>query len=234
VNTQTHLLVAAALLYRSSSHPNLSGDNNQSDHQKSKQGSWLPAKLIPATQTASYRIAVLLGALIPDASLFVMWMQAKARGIEDSRIWGELYYSDFWQQISAISNAIPLFVVIVILGWWLTRRARPQQAGNHWTGYALIGLGLAGILHGLSDLPLHVDDGHPHFWPISSWIFRSPVSYWDSNHYANIWIPIEFLIAMLCGFVLWRQFRSLWARIVLVLALLSYPAAYAYWFLAFG
>lgn len=198
--------------------------------------------LIPQHQNPSYRIAVLVGALVPDASLFVMWIQAKLRGIDESRIWSELYYSAFWQQASALSNSIPLFLAIALLGWWLSRPMQSSSASStlsatansHWFALALWGLGLAAMLHCFSDLPLHVDDGHPHFWPISSWIYQSPVSYWDSNHHANIWIPIEIGIAFLCGVLLWRRHRATWSRLIVALALASYPAVFAFWFFSFS
>ncbi len=36
------------------------------------------------------------------------------------------------------------------------------------------------------DLPVHHDDGHRHFFPLSDWRFASPVSYWDPEHYGRI------------------------------------------------
>jgi len=164
VNTQTHILLAAALLAGpSKSVPNTNG----------QQG-------ISRTRSRTVNLAVLLGAVLPDLSLFFMWGQAKARGIPDSIIWEELYFSPFWQEVGAITNSIPIFAGIAIIGFimvgreWLTQHPHFYAKG---IGFALLFLGLAALTHCLSDLPLHVDDGHTHFWPISNWIYSSPVSY---------------------------------------------------------
>lgn len=64
----------------------------------------------------------------------------------------------------------------------------------------------AAMLHLGLDLLLHHDDGRAHFWPVTNWIFESPVSYWDGDHYGNIVGPIEVLVSLLCCGILWRRF----------------------------
>lgn len=221
LNTQTHLLLAAALFARSS----------KTD----------PNHTLQVAQTQSSQrglnLAVLTGAMLPDISLFVMWGQAKARGISDDVIWGELYFSSLWQEIGAITNSIPLFAFIAILGFLL--------GGRLWTnnqnltpvknlGFVLLLLSSAALVHCLSDLPLHVDDGHAHFWPFSDWIYASPVSYWDSNHYAHYWQPIEIVIALICIIIIWRRFSSIWVRLTAIAGLLSFALIIAYWTYAMG
>jgi hypothetical protein len=77
-------------------------------------------------------------------------------------------------------------------------------------GAALVHLGL--------DFLLHHDDGRAPFWPISNWVFQSPVSYWDRNHHAGIVVPIEIgLSLVLCG-VLWRRYVG-WPMRGLIVAL---------------
>ncbi len=245
MNTQTHLLVAAAMLIHAPASTHcISAVARATDFRTRCQRLWQRIQsFVPHTSNRVFTVAVLFGALLPDASLFVMWIQAKFRGIEESRIWSELYYSTFWQQISAISNSIPVFLAIALTGWMLHNRTSFERVNasassaryssiNQHIGFALAGLGLAAVLHCVTDLPLHVDDGHPHFWPFSAWVYQSPVSYWDTDHYARVWIPVEYAIALLCGVLLWRRFRSLQLKVVLAIALASYPAAFAYWYLS--
>ena len=74
----------------------------------------------------------------------------------------------------------------------------------------------AGLLHLALDFPLHHDDGRPHFWPLSDWVFQSPISYWDRAHYAGTIGPIEMALSVLfCG-VLMLRFDSVRSRLVLV------------------
>jgi len=207
LNTQAHLLLAAALLARSSN----AGPNkvDQANGTKANHG------LI--------NIAVVIGALVPDVSLFIMFGQARLRGISHDVIWRELYYSAFWQNIGAITNSIPLFALLVMIGF-------VARKYNATTASALMVFGLAALLHCIADLPLHVDDGHAHFWPFSQFIFASPVSYWDPKHYGLVWQPIEFLIAAVATVVLWRRFTSRWVRALTLLGVLMYPVLFLAWY----
>lgn len=67
----------------------------------------------------------------------------------------------------------------------------------------------AALLHLGFDFLLHNDDGRAHFWPLSNWIFQSPVSYWDPDHYGNIAGAIEVALSLLCCGILWRRFTGL-------------------------
>jgi len=207
MNTHAHILIAAAVLCRSSQEaPN--------------------TKPIPSKNWLT-NSAVVIGALIPDATLFLMFVQAKLRGIPDSEIWGTLYYSDFWQELGAISNSIPIFILIGIVGLLLGGRLYSGSI----VGRAILVFAAAALLHCIADLPLHHNDGHAHFWPFTRWIFSSPVSYWDPAHYGLIWTPIEICIASFCAWLLWRQFKSAWIRFFLVLSILAYPLMMLFWFM---
>lgn len=221
LNTQTHLLLAAALLCR-----------------PSKTGPKLSTRAAGTNSSVKcVNLAVLIGALLPDISLFIMWGQAKARGIADAVIWQELYFSAFWQKIGAITNSIPLYVFIAVVAIMLGGRIFRCQSGTINTklfGQVFLFLSAAALIHCLTDLPLHVDDGHAHFWPFSNWIFASPVSYWDSNHYAHYWQPIEILIALVCVVSIYRRFSSVWVRVIAIASLLSYAVLIVFWTYTMG
>jgi hypothetical protein len=150
--------------------------------------------------------AALFGALLPDLSLYLMaGTSLFVLDIPPSVVFGELYYSDLWQTIFAIDNSFIVWGALLALALW--RNA-------DW-GLALCG---AALLHLIGDLPLHHDDGRAHFWPITSWIFESPVSYWDHRHYGNIVGPLEFLLALGCAaLLLWNK---LWQRKSILVAVL--------------
>lgn len=157
-----------------------------------------------------------------------MFALARIRGISDEVIWGELYYSPFWQNIGAITNSVPVYLILAVVGYALLSRYKG------WMGGVMFVFGFAALLHCLTDLPLHVDDGHAHFWPLSMWIYESPVSYWNTNHYANYWRPVEFFIACICALIVWRKFISFWVRSVALFGLLFYPVMFAFWFYLMG
>ena len=74
------------------------------------------------------------------------------------------------------------------------------------------------VLHCIQDLPVHVDDGHRHFWPLSQFRFESPISYWDPGHYGNIVAPIEMGLVLLVSFYVFKRVRSRWTKGLLIIA----------------
>ncbi len=152
--------------------------------------------------------SALLGAALPDLSLYVMAGVALfVMNISPSRVFNELYFSDSWQTVFAIDNSFVVWIVLLGLSCLLKR---------DWA-IALCG---AAILHLLFDLPLHHDDGRPHFWPLTSWVFESPVSYWDVRHGANWVAPLEAALATLAFISLWARRSPIWV-IGIGLALLT-------------
>lgn len=213
MNTQTHILLACAVL--------------------------LPAvptvrKIVAKRgQVFVISLAAIVGAVLPDASIFVMWGIAKAQGVAESVIWREWYFSDFWQLMGALSNSIPMYIALATTAYLLGGRFRTSNQSNSlWVSLLLI-LSVAALLHVVTDLPLHHDDGHPHFWPFSGWIFSSPVSYWDPNHYGKIWSFIEIGLALLLVTLLWRRFKNRVVRALLIFVSLSYVVVAGYWMSAF-
>ena len=77
-----------------------------------------------------------------------------------------------------------------------------MAARSAWA-FALCG---AALLHLGLDFLMHHDDGRAHFWPLSDWIFQSPVSYWDPRHYGSLVGPIEIAVSLVCFGVLWRRY----------------------------
>lgn len=140
--------------------------------------------------------AALLGALVPDLSLYLLvgW-SLWALGIPAQVVFGELYFSETWQNIFAVDNSIPLWAALFGLALW-----------RRWpVGIAFAG---AGLLHLAFDFPLHNDDARRHFWPLSDFVFHSPVSYWDRHHHGQIAAPVEMLVCLGLLVVLWRRFQG--------------------------
>lgn len=153
-------------------------------------------------------VAAILGALLPDASLFVMagW-ELFVRGTSSSVVFNTLYFSERWQSVFAIDNSIPLWLAGLALG--IARRSRLMVA---FTG--------AGLLHLVADFLLHHDDARRMFWPLTDWVFRSPVSYWDPQHYGQIAGPTEVVISFALCTMLWRRTQDKRIRaLILLLAL---------------
>jgi len=148
---------------------------------------------------------IILGALIPDLAMFAFYAILKGAGIPDAQIWREEYYRPFWQDVFDLFNSIPLALIGMVI---MLRFKR--------TGIAMLFASV--VLHCLEDLPLHVDDGHRHFWPFSQFRFESPVSYWDPNHYGNIAAPVEIVFALLVSLYVFGRVRSRWTKGLIITA----------------
>lgn len=152
--------------------------------------------------------AAMLGGLLPDLSLYLLaGVSLFVLQIPPNVVFDELYFSDAWQRVFAIDNSF--FVWGALLGIALWRRS----------GWA-IALTSAALLHLALDLPLHHDDGRPHFWPLTDWVFESPWSYWDRRQGATIVAPIEAALCVIAAIYLWLK-RPGWLLSALIVALLA-------------
>ena len=199
MNTQTHLLLASALFAR------------------------------PGRQNRLRNTAVITGALLPDAVIFVMFAWSKLVGAPESEVWTTWYFNPPWLTAIDWMNSLPLFGAILLVGIALPK-AHPSLDT---LSSVLLLFALAAITHLLGDLPLHVDDGHAHFVPLTEWRFVSPVSYWDPRHYGNIFSLLELALGLILIVILWRRFTAKPVRALLLFAVLAYAVPYV-WFVLLG
>ncbi len=187
-----------------------------------------PAHLIfAATAFAKPRqrrttIASIGGALLPDASLYLMAGVALfVLGLSPDHVFGTLYFSDAWQQVFKIDNSFLVWGAGLALAWG-------------WKSPTGMIFAASGLLHLALDFPLHHDDGRAHFWPLSNWVFESPVSYWDVGHHARIIGPIEMLISLIFSLILLRRFTSIRSRILISMLLALQLAPVFFWAFVFS
>jgi len=182
MNTQTHVLLAAALLAK----PNA-----------------------PARNTA-----IVAGSLVPDLAIYTLFVWSKFAGIPEPVVWNQLYYAPPWSDAVTIGNAAPIYLGLLLVGLLASLYWRTALAVAFFAGAALI--------HIAADLPVHVDDAHAHLWPLSDWRFRSPVSYWNPDHFGGFVSIAEIGLGLVLSAILWRRFHAAWIRALLVLAVLAY------------
>ena len=155
-------------------------------------------------------LAAVIGALAPDLSLFIMvaWC-ILVQNIPPQVVFDTYYYSDSWQFVFAIDNSFILWGALFGLACW-----------RRWP--VMIAFAGAGLLHLAFDFPLHNKDARQHFWPISDWVFHSPLSYWNSQHFGRIIGLAELLVCAGLIILLLGRFRRLPARTAIAgLALLE-------------
>ncbi|MEP2784703.1 MAG: cobalamin biosynthesis protein CobQ [Pseudoruegeria sp.] len=166
----------------------------------------LGAAVYARPSSPKVNIAALFGALLPDLSLYLLvaW-NVYVLGVDPNVVFGSYYFSESWQQIFAVDNSFILWGGAFGLALWSKRS---------W----IIAFSGSGLMHVVTDFLLHNDDARRHLWPLSDWVFHSPVSYWDHNHYGNVFGPIEVLLCVTLIVVLWRRFHTHWVRGLLLVA----------------
>jgi len=169
-------------------------------------------------------IMAIAGGIIPDAAIFVLYAIEKSRGTPETVIWRDVYYSPFWQDAVAWGNSIPLWLLLLVTGLVLAARTRFKM-----TASLLIVFAGSCLAHMACDFPLHVEDAHRHLFPLSSWRFRSLVSYWDPNHYGVQAASCEALLGVALSVWMWMRFKTVWARAGIALLAIGYLAVPA-WF----
>lgn len=151
--------------------------------------------------------AAVWGSLVPDLSLYIMVaVSIWVLGIPAHRVFDELYFSDAWQNVFAIDNSFVLWGCLL-------------AAAIYWRWPAVRAFASGGLLHLACDFPLHNEDARRQFWPISDYVFRSPLSYYDPHRHGNIVGPIEMTICVVFSIVLWRRYKNRKARGWILLAL---------------
>ena len=138
---------------------------------------------------------VVSGALLPDLGMFAFfayefWVAKTPMRV----IWDEHYFDPAWQTFFDLFNSLPLLGLGFLVAWFMRRK-----------GWALLCVSAA--LHAMLDLPVHREDGHRHFWPISDWRYMSPVSYWDPEHGGALGSLLELLLMAGASVVIWRRYR---------------------------
>jgi hypothetical protein len=175
--------------------------------------------------------AAAAGGLIPDLPMFMIVAGLRMSGFALDEIFGRLYWAPWWQIANAVAHSFLLWGGLAAGSAFALRRGGAESRPA-WTGApALFALSASALIHSAIDFLVHRDDAHMHFWPLSAWRFRSPVSYWDSNHYGNWFGLFEAAVGVLLIVVLFRRYRSRRLRAVLALALALYVAVPAFFIL---
>ena len=160
----------------------------------------------------TYLGAAVLGAIVPDAPMYVFYAVEKlVVGSSEREIWTTRYFMPGWQDFFDLFNSAPIVALGALVTWWTRQR-----------GWYVFFLSM--LLHIACDLPLHHDDGHRHFWPLTDWRFESPVSYWDVNHFGRAAATAELVLFIGCYVWSMIKHRGLVTRTALTTLLVVHLA----------
>ena len=152
-------------------------------------------------------LGAMAGGLVPDLPMFAMVMWSTlVLGLPGEVVFGQLYFSEIWQTVFSIDHGF------LVWGGLFAFAVCKNLAVLH----AFAG---AGLLHALVDFLTHHDDARSQFWPLSNWVFNSPVSYWDVGHYGAIFALFEVGVVILLSTLLFLRLQRIWERaLILIIA----------------
>ena len=173
-----------------------------------EQRSFLP----PAINTVLF-----CGGLAPDFPLYIFfgWYTA-IQPASQQVIWRELYFRQDWQVIFDLSHSLPMWIAAGLIFWYF-KLARSSL------------FCLAAGLSALQDFLVHHGDAHAHFYPLSSFRFQSPVSYWNPKHYGHYFSIIEIVLSVAAGVWIYKRLQSRWGKVVLVGSLVVLVLNHGLW-----
>lgn len=170
-------------------------------------------------------IAGAIGGVVPDMPMFAIIVGLRVAGYPLSEIFGKIYWEHWWQVANAIGHSFFLWAIVLAVAIM----AKAQS----WSSTAIALAGSA-FIHSVIDFLCHRNDSHMHFWPLTEWRFRSPVSYWDSNHYGTQFGLFEAALGFALAVVLWRRYTNKFVRLLLALCLAAYVAVPAFFIFGSG
>ncbi|MEP3437124.1 MAG: hypothetical protein ABJN75_10130 [Hoeflea sp.] len=163
------------------------------------------AALFARKDYPSVSAAALVGGLAPDIPLLVMVAYAtRIAGIPQQQVYTTLFFSERWQQVFAIDHSFFVWGALIAVGIVF-----------HWK--AVMAFAGAGLAHAAVDFLTHHDDARRQFWPVSDWVFKSPVSYWDQAYYGGLVAPLEAVLVVVLTFILLRRLDK-WRERIPILA----------------
>ena len=137
--------------------------------------------------------AIALGSVLPDLPIWIFYLHARlVRRLPQRSLWKNAYHDPVWHVFFDAAHSFPLILLGVAMAGWLEMP---------WWSWLFASMGL----HALCDLPLHHDDAHRHFFPLSNWRFFSPISYWDVRYHGAITARLEVFVVLTGCIILWQR-----------------------------
>lgn len=149
-------------------------------------------------------IAAFAGGFAPDLPfLFMVVFATMVAGVPEQEIFGSLYFSESWQRVFAVDHSFAVWGILLLAGAFLRLS---------W----LIAFSGSGLIHAAVDFFTHHSDARRQLGPFTDWVFRSPISYWDSRFWGNVVAPIEALIVIILTVLLVRRMDRWWQRLLTI------------------
>jgi hypothetical protein len=170
--------------------------------------------LITAYGASDAAVPILLGAILPDVPISILYVREHyLHHVPDEVIWRDHYQRPFWQNLIHGMHSFPLSAAGLTISLAL---------GSSFGAFFFA----SALLHALGDFPIHVEDAHRHFWPLSNYRFISPVSYWDLRYHAREVAAVELLCVSAACLWLWVRQISVPVHVALAAVMAWYALSY--------
>lgn len=169
-------------------------------------------------------LAGLMGALVPDSDVWTMFVVERLRGASGCEVFHYRYWEPPWTTLQILLNSIPGYFALVVLSLVIL-----FLPGNRSRRMALIVIAFSScaLLHVGIDFLLHHDDARAQWMPFTDWVYRSPISYWDPDHYGRFFRIFEILVGLTLAASVGLRFRTSWMWAVVALLSLGYVGSIA-------
>ena len=155
---------------------------------------------------AFYKYLILFAALMPDLPALLFFVIHLIQ-LKTPHVW-HLYTGPYklaatW--LHSLPVALAMLLVCRLLKW-------------HWGLWFCF----SWLLHGIFDFFTHGSDGHAHFFPFSDYVFASPVSYWQVDRFALLFLPVEAALTLFAGWYHYKIHAQRLFKAGVLLILLGY------------
>ena len=133
----------------------------------------------------------------------------------EAELWGTRYFTEAWQNFFDIFNSVPLILISI------RDRVLPLKLRSD---HHLRRESADPLRFRLPDTFTTTDTTNSTHSP--DFIFESPISYWDRDHYAGIVAPIEQIVILAAAIYLFPRLKTRLARGCLVIVNILFVASY--------
>lgn len=140
------------------------------------------------------------GAIAPDLVMYILIAMALISGQTFTQIFSVSYFTPAWHIPINLTNSIWLYGPVLLWGFW---KRQP----------ATIAFSASAFLHLITDFFLHREDGHAYFYPLSDYIFISPLSYWEQAYFALEVSAVILVLSFVLFALVMVKHKNLWARL---------------------
>jgi hypothetical protein len=160
-------------------------------------------------------LPAIAGALTPDTPIYFFYLYQKLSvDLSERAIWSDVYFRPQWQILFDTFHSIPVALAFALFAY--------RMGGNGWAFFFV-----SMALHSVFDFPIHSDDAHRHFFPLSDYRFESPISYWDPRRYGMPASLVEIAAVLGAAHIIWRRQNGRMDRAAVITVFIFYAAGFA-------